>query len=101
MILGPLPETAWTMTFTPTNMSAQMSTFQLATWSEETSSLDFVAMPIGDVFSGSGGVRVNAYTCLDYCQTFTSCGACTGNSGECGWCGGEEGTCLSLEYKGL
>ena len=65
-----------------------LTTLKLGTWNDDNTSaaygLQFVDYDLAAV-RATGGLRVTAFTCQEYCATLTSCGACTA-APSCGWC---------------
>eukprot|EP00966_Prymnesium_polylepis_P051755 1198292-Prymnesium_polylepis.1 len=86
MALGPLPRSAWSMTFTAVSHSSNMEYFRFGSWSDTANDMEWRDLTATEVGFGTGGVQVTAYTCDAYCATFSSCGDCTA-SPYCGWCG--------------
>ena len=90
MVLGPMPLVEWQMTFQATTYEMRNSqktplpTFQLGSWEEDDSTVSFLQRPMSEVDIGTGGLRVEAYTCNSFCATFPSCGSCTAQAA-CGW----------------
>ena len=104
MVLGPMPLVEWQMTFQATtyemrnNQKTPLPTFQLGSWEEDDSTVSFLQRPMSEVDIGTGGLRVEAYTCNSFCATFPSCGSCTAQAA-CGWYddGAGGGSCQPIE----
>ena len=92
--LGPLPQTAWTMTFAATSFSPNMQILTFDSWSDAVQDVGWVSVAMSDVGLAAGGVRLSTFTCAGFCDTFATCGECTATS-YCSWCG-TSGSCLEL-----
>ena len=86
MILGPLPETNFMLNFKVTQHNPELSSVRFGSWDEPTKSLSFLDVPMAQAAAPDGGIRLTAFTCLDYCASLASCGQCTASK-YCGWCG--------------
>lgn len=95
-VLGPMPSTGFSMTFTSDAWS-NVGTVRLASYSSTTSTLSFESVSTGVAFGSGRGLRVRGFTCEDFCATLQSCGECTASE-FCGWCGATS-TCMSSSTR--
>lgn len=86
VVLGPLPQDSWTMDLNPFIHHPNVTTMKIGTWNDADTTVDYLDLAM-ESLSKRGGARITAYTCVDFCATMTSCGACTA-SPSCGWCEG-------------
>lgn len=83
LVLGPITNTDWSMTFVPFDFSATLTTLKFGTWSDEMLQIQWVDFDMEEV--RNVGVRVVSLTCQDFCAPFSLASDCADATG-CSWC---------------
>ena len=100
MVLGPLPGTGFTINLEYTKTTG-LDHFKIGDYDNYHKSLNLIDLTYGGTKKDrffSDGIKVDGFSCKDYCESITTCGGCTSDPA-CGWCAGAGagvGTCSSI-----